>query len=95
MSFLPGTYPRIKPFLRLLGLALCAGAAASAQQSATVALPDSIARLTGFISIVMLTDENDCSIVDEGYGWLLTQTAMRSFRATSACSASTSFKLRS
>jgi hypothetical protein len=38
------------------------------------------------LSIVMLTDENDCSIVDEGYGWLVTHTDMRSFRSTSACS---------
>ncbi|MDB5049401.1 MAG: gluconolactonase [Fibrobacteres bacterium] len=43
MSVLPGTYPRLKPFLRLLGLALCAAGTASAQQSATVQLPDSIA----------------------------------------------------
>jgi len=40
--------------------------------------PDSV------LAIVMLTDENDCSIVDEGYGWLVTHTSPI-FRSTSAC----------
>src|SRR5687768_9459139 len=40
--------------------------------------PDSL------VAIVMLSDENDCSIVDEGYGWLIaSQKAM--FRSTSVC----------
>jgi len=42
--------------------------------------PDSV------LSIVMLSDENDCSIVDEGYGWLISHTAPM-FRSTSACAA--------
>jgi hypothetical protein len=46
--------------------------------------PDSL------LAIVMLSDENDCSIRDEGLGWLvgMTQTGGRPFtmaRATSAC----------
>ncbi len=32
----------------------------------------------------MLSDENDCSIVDEGYGWLIAR-ASPMYRSTSAC----------
>ncbi|HEY6079526.1 MAG TPA: hypothetical protein VIW29_12015 [Polyangiaceae bacterium] len=43
--------------------------------------PDSV------LSIVVLSDENDCSIVDSGFGWLVTRsTAMSNmYRATSEC----------
>jgi hypothetical protein len=46
--------------------------------------PDSV------LGIVMLSDENDCSIVDEGYGWLLSRasgspTPTNMFRSTSQC----------
>ncbi|HXK20359.1 MAG TPA: hypothetical protein VNG33_21260, partial [Polyangiaceae bacterium] len=41
--------------------------------------PDSL------VAIVMLTDENDCSIQDEGYGWLISSSTMPMFRSTSQC----------
>jgi hypothetical protein len=40
--------------------------------------PDSV------LAIVTLSDENDCSITDEGYGWLISR-ATPMFRSTSAC----------
>jgi hypothetical protein len=40
--------------------------------------PDSV------LAIVVLSDENDCSIVDEGYGWLISST-MPMYRSTSQC----------
>jgi hypothetical protein len=40
--------------------------------------PDSL------VAVVMLTDENDCSIQDEGYGWL-TARASAMYRSTSQC----------
>jgi len=36
------------------------------------------------VVVLMLTDENDCSIQDEGYGWLTARSAPM-YRATSAC----------
>jgi hypothetical protein len=36
------------------------------------------------IVVLMLTDENDCSIQDEGYGWLIARSAPM-YRSTSAC----------
>lgn len=36
------------------------------------------------VAIVMLSDENDCSVVDEGYGWLVARAAPQ-YRSTSAC----------
>jgi hypothetical protein len=36
------------------------------------------------VVVLMLTDENDCSIVDEGYGWLMNRAAPM-YRSTSAC----------
>lgn len=45
--------------------------------------PDSV------LGIVMLSDENDCSVVDEGYGWLIARTrtasAQQMYRSTSQC----------
>ncbi|MES1182353.1 MAG: hypothetical protein ABUL60_00990 [Myxococcales bacterium] len=38
------------------------------------------------VVVLMLTDENDCSIIDEGYGWL-TAHVDPMYRATSACAA--------
>jgi len=43
-------------------------------------------RSDSVLGIVMLSDENDCSIVDEGYGWLLAHTVPM-FRSTSECAA--------
>jgi hypothetical protein len=40
--------------------------------------PDSL------VAVVMLTDENDCSIQDEGYGWLIAR-ASAMYRSTSQC----------
>lgn len=42
------------------------------------------------VVVLMLTDENDCSVVDEGYGWLVARapssgSASNMFRATSQC----------
>ncbi len=37
------------------------------------------------VVVLMLTDENDCSIVDEGYGWLLARQDAQMFAATPAC----------
>ena len=36
------------------------------------------------VVVLMLTDENDCSIQDEGYGWLMARAAPM-YRATSVC----------
>ncbi len=36
------------------------------------------------VVVLMLTDENDCSIQDEGYGWLVAR-ATPMYRSTSAC----------
>jgi hypothetical protein len=41
-------------------------------------------RADSLVAIVMLTDENDCSIVDEGYGYLISRDG-RMFRSTSQC----------
>jgi hypothetical protein len=48
------------------------------QQRAAFLRPDSI------VSILMLSDKNDCSIQDEGYGYWVSR-ATPSFRSTSAC----------
>lgn len=41
------------------------------------------------VVVLMLTDENDCSVLDEGYGWLVTRYSanMAMFRSTSQCQA--------
>jgi hypothetical protein len=54
------------------------------QQRAAFLRPDSV------LAIVVLSDENDCSIVDEGYGWLVSRVGVAAnentmYRATSAC----------
>jgi hypothetical protein len=43
-------------------------------------------RSDSVLGIVMLSDENDCSIVDEGYGWLIARSATM-YRSTSQCAA--------
>jgi hypothetical protein len=48
------------------------------EQRANFLRPDSS------VVVVVLTDENDCSIVDEGYGWLVPRAAPM-YRSTSAC----------
>lgn len=48
------------------------------QQRAAFLRPDSV------VAIVMLSDKNDCSIQDQGYGYLVAQAAP-SFRSTSQC----------
>jgi len=48
-------------------------------QRAAFLRPDSL------LAIVMLSDENDCSIRDEGLGWMISSSA-RMPRATAACS---------
>jgi hypothetical protein len=53
-------------------------------QRAEFLRPDSV------LGIVMLSDENDCSIVDSGYGWLVARspspgTAPNMYRSTSQC----------
>lgn len=48
------------------------------EQRANFLRPDSS------VVVLMLTDENDCSIVDEGYGWLINRAAAM-YRSTSAC----------
>jgi hypothetical protein len=47
-------------------------------QRAAFLRPDSL------VAVVMLSDENDCSIQDEGYGWLIARAAPM-YRSTSAC----------
>jgi hypothetical protein len=47
-------------------------------QRAAFLRPDSL------VAIVMLSDENDCSIQDEGYGWLIARSAPM-YRSTSQC----------
>lgn len=40
------------------------------------------------VVVLMLTDENDCSVIDEGYGWLVTRSNTMGnamFRSTSQC----------
>jgi hypothetical protein len=50
------------------------------QQRAAFLRPDSV------LSIVVLSDENDCSVMDEGYGWLVSSVMARNmYRGTSAC----------
>jgi hypothetical protein len=39
------------------------------------------------VAIVILTDENDCSVRDDGVGWFVTSATARMPRATSACDA--------
>lgn len=46
---------------------------------------DNFLRPDSSVVVVMLTDENDCSIIDESYGWLISRAAPM-YRATSACS---------
>jgi len=41
-------------------------------------------RSDSVLAIVMVTDENDCSVQDQGYGWLIARAAPN-FRSTSAC----------
>ena len=41
-------------------------------------------RSDSVLGIVMLSDENDCSIVDQGYGWLIARAAPM-YRSSSAC----------
>ena len=48
------------------------------QERANFLRPDSS------VVVLMLTDENDCSVQDDGYGWLVAHTAPM-FRATSEC----------
>ncbi len=48
-------------------------------QRAQFLRPDSV------VAIVMLTDENDCSIVDDGYGYAVATAATPTFRSTSVC----------
>jgi hypothetical protein len=48
--------------------------------------PDSL------VAVIMLTDENDCSIVDDGYGWLIARSpspgkVANMYRSTSQCAA--------
>ena len=38
------------------------------------------------VAVVMLSDENDCSIVDSGYGWLIARAGAM-YRSTSQCAA--------
>jgi hypothetical protein len=47
-------------------------------QRAAFLRPDSL------VAVVMLSDENDCSIVDEGYGWLIAKSTPM-YRSTSQC----------
>ena len=39
------------------------------------------------VAIVILSDENDCSVRDDGVGWFISSTIARMPRATSACDA--------
>jgi hypothetical protein len=39
------------------------------------------------VAVLLLTDENDCSVQDEGYGYLVTRGRSAMFRSTSACGA--------
>ena len=41
-------------------------------------------RSDSVLAIVMLSDENDCSILDDGYGWLVARSN-KMFRSTSQC----------
>jgi hypothetical protein len=41
-------------------------------------------RSDSVLAIVMLSDENDCSVIDEGYGWLIHRSAAM-YRSTSQC----------
>jgi hypothetical protein len=42
-------------------------------------------REDSLVAVIMLSDENDCSIQDEGYGWLLSRQEKAMFRSTTAC----------
>lgn len=49
-------------------------------QRAAFLRPDSL------VAVIMLSDENDCSIRDEGYGWLIARSQSM-YRSTSQCAA--------
>ena len=62
------------------GVSVVQGVDASVlEQRAAFLRPDSL------VAIIMLTDENDCSIRDDGYGWLVSETSRRLYRSTVAC----------
>jgi hypothetical protein len=42
-------------------------------------------REDSLVAVIMLSDENDCSIQDEGYGWLLSRQNAAMFKSTSEC----------
>ncbi|HEY6080638.1 MAG TPA: hypothetical protein VIW29_17610 [Polyangiaceae bacterium] len=48
---------------------------------------ESFLRPDSSVVVLMLSDENDCSIQDEGYGWLLVRQNSPMFASTSACAA--------
>jgi hypothetical protein len=54
-------------------------------QRAAFLRPDSL------VAIIMLSDENDCSLRDEGFGWLIARTASMS-RSTAVCAKDTNDK---
>jgi len=63
-----------------------------ANQDATVlAQRAAFLRPDSLVAIVMLSDENDCSIQDEGYGWLIARAAPM-YRSTSQCAANSNDK---
>jgi hypothetical protein len=45
---------------------------------------NSFLRPDSSVAVLMLTDENDCSIQDQGYGWLVSKSSAM-FRANSVC----------
>ncbi len=68
-----------KPKLDAMGNAVCVGCDETVRAQRRAFLrPDSL------VAVVMLTDENDCSIRDDGVGWFVGSSA-RMPRATSEC----------
>jgi hypothetical protein len=56
------------------------------QDATVIAQRAAFLRPDSLVAIVMLSDENDCSIQDEGYGWLIARAAPM-YRSTSQCAA--------
>jgi hypothetical protein len=62
-------------------------AVVTAVDDSLIAQREAFLRPDSLVIIGMLSDENDCSIIDEGYGWLAARSAAM-YRSNSACAAS-------
>jgi len=69
-----------------LGIAMAAGSSMSTGVNAELLKQrESFLRPDSAVAIVILSDENDCSIMDRSVGWLVAQASTRMPLATTAC----------